>query len=233
VLIDGGPSPQKIALALGKEMPFWDRTIDLVVLTHPHSDHLTGLVEVLNRYKVKRVLYRDSEYDSPLYDEWLDLIARKNIRHVPVQAGQRISMGEATMEVLAPGVSLFDTGSDADNNAVVMRLKMGKVSFLFTGDIQREAELELIIRRANLSSTVLKVAHHGSSTSSSAGFLTVVYPCLAVISVGEDNTFGHPREEVIARLEQRPGAGNIYRTDEHGEIELVTNGERLWLTAER
>ena len=74
ILIDGGPSPQAIALALGREMPFWDRTIDLVILTHPHADHITGLLEVLNRYKVKQVLYTDLEYQSPLYDEWLSLL---------------------------------------------------------------------------------------------------------------------------------------------------------------
>ncbi|MDP3879340.1 MAG: MBL fold metallo-hydrolase, partial [Dehalococcoidales bacterium] len=88
VLVDGGPDPRAISLALGKEMPFWDRTIDLVVLTHPHADHLTGLVTVLDRYQVKQVLYPDLASDSPLYDEWFSIIEEKNIVHTPARAGQ-------------------------------------------------------------------------------------------------------------------------------------------------
>ncbi len=230
VLVDGGPSPQALTLALGKEMPFWDRTIELVVLTHPHADHLTGLVEVFSRYRVLRVLYSDLEYDTPLYNEWLSLIREKNIETVSVRAGQQISLGEVVMEVLNPGEPpLTRTGSDADNNAVVLRLEDGQVSFLLTSDIQREAEFELITRRTGLTSTVLKVAHHGSSTSTTDGFLAVVNPRLAVISVGKDNTYGHPSRQVMVRLEQRLGAGNIYRTDERGTIEFTTDGERLWL----
>ncbi len=241
VLVDGGPSPQAINLALGQEMPFWDRTIDLVVLTHPHADHLTGLVAVLNRYRVKQVIYSDLEYDSPLYaewrdiyDEWLDIIEEKNIGQIPVWAGQQINLGEVVIEVLNPGESLLtDTESDINNNSVVTRLSMGKVSFLLTADIQNEAELELITRRAGLNSTVLKVAHHGSATSTTAGFLAVVNPRLAVISVGEDNSFGHPSREVVVRLEQKLREENIYRTDEHGTIEFITDGQRLWLRVEK
>ncbi|MFC2005641.1 MBL fold metallo-hydrolase, partial [Chloroflexota bacterium] len=81
ILVDGGPSPQAIGLALGKEMPFWDRTIDLVVLTHPHTDHITGLLEVINRYKVKQVLYPNLAYESPLYDKWLSLLQEKDIKY--------------------------------------------------------------------------------------------------------------------------------------------------------
>ena len=233
ILIDGGPSPQAIALALGREMPFWDRTIDLVILTHPHADHITGLVEVLNRYQVKQVLYTDLtdlEYQSPLYDEWLSLLKEKGIEYFPVRAGQQISLGEITIEVLNPPVSLLTgTESDVDNNSVVLRLKMGEVSFLLTADMMWEAEFELITRRANLTSTVLKVAHHGSGTSTTAEFLAVVNPRLAIISVGEGNSFGHPSAEVMGRLERQLGQANIYRTDEHGTIEFITDGERLWV----
>jgi len=94
-------------------------------------------------------------------------------------------------------------------------------------------EAELMKRRANLSCTVLKVGHHGSNTSTSAGFLATVGPSIAVISVGADNTFGHPDKEVIARLEEEIGGENIYRTDRHGTIEFITDGERLWVRVER
>ena len=240
ILVDGGPSPQAIALALGRKMPFWDRTIELVVLTHPSADHVTGLVEVLQRYKVRQVLYPDLEFKSDIYDEWLRLLQEKSITCTIAQAGQQINLGtEVVIELLNPQTPpLTGTESDIDNNGVVLRLKMGDVSFLLTADIMWEAEFELIARRASLTSTVLKVAHHGSATSTTAEFLAVVNPRLAVISVGEGNPFGHPSGEVVDRLEQKLGEENIYRTyepstDEHGTIELITDGEKLWVRVGR
>jgi len=231
VLIDGGPSPQAITLELSQKMPFWDRTIELVVLTHPSADHVTGLVEVLNRYQVKQVLYPDLDYDSSIYKEWLDLVDEKDIKYTIAQAGQEIDLGDGVViEVLNPRITpLSDTESDVDNNGVVLRVTGGEVSFLLTADIMWEAEFELITHRASLNSTGLKVAHHGSDTSTTPEFLAVVDPTLAIISVGEDNPFGHPNPEVMARLTQKSGSENIYRTDENGTIEFITDGERLWV----
>jgi competence protein ComEC len=170
VLIDGGPSPQAIALALGKKMPFWDRTIDLVVLTHPSADHVSGLISVLNRYRVKQVLQPDLDFESSIYDEWLRRV--EGIKNTEARAGQQISFGGAVISVLnPPAPPLEGTESDIDNNGVVLHISLGRVSFLLTTDIMAEAELELITRRADLASTVLKVAHHGSATSTTPGFL--------------------------------------------------------------
>jgi competence protein ComEC len=233
VLIDGGPSPQVISLELGKQMPFWDRTIELVILTHPHSDHLAGLVEVVRRYQVKQVFYPDLDYESSLYDEWLSLI--QNTERTIAQVGQRIDLGEGiVIDVLNPQhPMLTDTDSDVDNNAVVLRLSMGRVSFLLTADMFWEAEFELTRRRTDLGSTILKVAHHGSDTSTTEEFLAVVNPRLAVISVGGDSPFGHPSDTVWERLKGKLGAENIYRTDKHGTIDFITDGERLWVKTER
>jgi len=234
VLVDGGPSPQAISLGLSREMPFWDRTIDLVILTHPSADHATGLVEVLNRYKVKQVLYPDLDFESDVYDEWLRLLREKDIKYTIAQAGQQIDLGEVVIRVLNPQIPLLTgTESDIDNNGVVLHISMGEVSFLLTADIMWEAEFELVARRANLTSTVLKVAHHGSATSTCHEFLAVVNPQLAVISVGVDNKFGHPTPEVMERLEEKPGSENIYRTDNHGTIEFITDGERLWVKKQK
>ena len=235
ILVDGGPSPQAISLGLGEKMPFWDRTIDLVVSTHPHADHLTGLVEVLQRYKVKQVLSTNLDYDSLIYDEWLRLIEEKDIRCTVAQAGQQIDLGEGVViKVLNPPMPLLtDTKSDINNNSVVLHLSMGEVSFLLTADIEREAEFELIAHRANLTSPVLKVGHSGSDTSTTPEFLAVVNPQVAAIPVGADNKFGHPSDEVIARLEEEVGSDNIYRTDEQGTIEFITDGKRLWVKTER
>ena len=231
ILVDGGPSPQAITLALGKEMPFWDRTIDLVILTHPHADHIIGLIEVLNRYRVGQVLYSELEYDSDVYDEWLRLLEEKKVDSTPARAGQQIEFGaDVTLEVLNPQTPVLSgTESDIDNNGIVLRLEMGAVSFLLTADAMWQLEYELIARRANLKATILKVAHHGSSTSTTPEFLSVVDPQMAIISVGEDNPYGHPTSEVMERLIAILGLENIYRTDEHGTTEFITDGERLWI----
>jgi competence protein ComEC len=230
VLVDGGPSPQALALELGDRMPFWDRTIELVVLTHPHSDHLAGLVEVLQRCQVEQVLYPDLDYESTLYDEWLGLIEEKDIPRTPAQAGQKIDLGDGVIiEVLNPQTPLLTgTSSDINNNSVVLHITMGKVSFLLTADIEQEAEFKLIVLRADLTSTVLKVGHSGSYTSTTSEFLAATSPQVAVISVG-DNPFGHPHAEVVERLEKELGLSNIFRTDRQGTIEFITNGERLWV----
>ena len=230
VLIDGGGSPQMLTGELGDRMPFWDRTIELVVLTHPHEDHLGGLVEVLERYRVEQVLYPDLEYGSPLYEEWEELIEAEGIASMSAQAGQEIDLGEGvTMTVLHPPATLMEgTGSDINNNSAVLRLDTGRVSFLFTGDIEREAEFRLIAGGGELDCTVLKVGHSGSLTSTSVEFLAAASPQLAVISVG-DNPYGHPHNEVVTRLEASLGAENVFRTDDDGTIEFITDGEGLWV----
>ncbi len=137
------------------------------------------------------------------------------------------------MEVLNPPLKLFQgTSHDVDNNGVVLRLSSGEVSFLFTADIRQEAEFELIGQRANLRGTVLKVAHHGSKTSTSPQFLAAVDPEVAVISVGLDNPFGHPSTEVVERLEERLGKDKVHLTSENGTVEFVTDGKKLWVRTE-
>jgi len=231
ILIDGGPDLQKINLELSEKLPFWDRTIDLVVCTQPQADHVTGLVEVIQRYKVKQVLEPGVSYNSSIYQEWLNVVEDKGIEYNIARAGQEIDLGSGIeLEVLNPPQDLFEeTSHDVDNNGVVLRLSWGKVSFLFTADIREEAEFEFIGRRANLKSTVLKVAHHGSSTSTTSQFLAAVDPEVAVICVGADNPFGHPSPDVMNRLIDRLGEDNVYRTDEDGTIEFITDGERLWV----
>jgi competence protein ComEC len=235
ILVDGGPSPGAITLALGGRMPFWDRTIDLLVLTHPHQDHLAGLVEILRRYRVGQVLFPSVNYSSPLFDEWLATIREKEVKSTLARAGERIEVADnlALQVINPPPVPLTGTASDIDNSSTVLRLEYGQVSFLITGDIQRETECELTRERAPLASTVLKVAHHGSDTSTTPEFLAVVSPDLAVISVGIDNGFGLPDGDVLSRLEEKVGAGNVYRTDTQGTIEFITDGQKLWVEAGR
>ena len=235
ILVDGGPDPQKVNLELSEKLPFWDRTIDLMIATQPQADHITGLVEVLQRYEVKQVLESGVAYDSLIYEEWSNLVDEKQIKHEIARAGQEIDLGDGIkMEIINPPPELFEgTSSDVDNNGVALKLTWNKISFILTADIREEAEFELIGQRANLRSNVLKAAHHGSKTSTSPQFLAAVDPEVAVISAGADNRFGHPSPEVVERLTDRLGKDKVYRTDRHGTIDFVTDGERLWVRTDR
>lgn len=207
-----------------------------MVLTHAHDDHVTGLVEVLRRYQVERVLYPQGiDCASNAYSEWLSVLDEKGIEVIRAQAGQRIDLGNgATLEVLHPPEEFLEgTESDIDNNGVVLRMEMGEVSFLLMADLYADGELYLLDQGASLRSTVLKVGHHGSSTSTCPEFLAAVSPQVAVISAGADNPFGHPSNEVMARLNERLGEDRIYLTSERGTITFTTDGERLWVETER
>ena len=235
MLIDGGPSPTTLIGALGRRMPFWDRSIDLVILTHADEDHIAGLIPVLERYRVGQVLDSGYEHDNPMYERWQELIDEKGIPNHLARAGMRIGTGDGVeMTVLHPGLELMEyTDADANNNSVVVRLVMGQVSFLLPGDIEEAAEGRLVASGQELTSTVLKVPHHGSSTSSSAAFLKAVNPELAVISVGADNRFGHPSPQVLERLEDLVGEEHILHTDEQGMVEIITDGAQVWVDTER
>ena len=232
ILVDGGPSPQAVTLEMGSRLPFWDRTIELVVLTHPHDDHITGLVEVLDKYRVEQVLYADSDYDSSIYSEWLRLLEEKDIKSTPARAGQKIDLGGVVIEVLNPPKEILQgTESDIDNNGVVLRLVIDEVSFLLMADVMWQGELELLSQRGVPESTVLKVGHHGSDTSTTSQLLAVVNPAIAVISA-DPEAYGHPSDEVLARLEAILEPEAIYRTDLMGTIEFITDGKKLWLRVE-
>jgi competence protein ComEC len=228
ILIDGGPD-NTVLYKLGTVLPFYDKEIDLVILTHPHADHLTGLLEVLKNYQVDQILTTGTVHTSPEYIQWLELIRENNIPCKIAQAGQVINLEKAKMEILYPFEVLDGQKvDDLNDSSIVCRLTYGQISFLFTGDISEKIEKELIKSGYNLKSTILKVAHQGSSTSSSSQFLQQVNPQIAIILVGKDNRFGHPTGEVLQRL-----AGfKVYRTDENGTVEIVSDGKRYEVTRE-
>jgi competence protein ComEC len=234
ILVDGGPSPSALLSALGKRMPFWDRSIDLVVMTHADADHLTGLVEVLGRYEVDAWMDNGADASDMLYRQCLTLLDREAVPHLVASAGQRFALEEGiVMDVLHPEERLMThTRADDNNNSVVLRLSWGEASFLLTGDIEAEAEALLLRSGQPLRADVLKVAHHGSGGSSTAEFLREVDPAFAAISVGAENLAGHPAQEVLDRLAEVPGV-TVLRTDEQGTIEFISDGRQLWVRTGR
>ena len=234
VLIDGGPTPLGAARPLGDVLPFWDRRLDMVVLTHPDEDHFRGLVEVLHRYDVDVVLDSGLTSENPMFQAWQDALEREVPRTVRAYQGQTVVLDRDTwIEVLGPPDPMLRTSADRNNNGVVLRLVHGQVSFLLTADIEKEAEAWLTRSTHNLASTVLKAPHHGSRTSTSPIFLSAVRPAAAVISVGASNRYGHPHPEVKARLEATVGPDRLYTTAERGNIEFTTDGRRLWVKSQR
>ena len=227
MLIDGGPAATELNWRLGQQMPFWDRSLDVVVNTHPDADHLAGLVSLFDRYHLEQVLVSDVEAKSEFYAEWQRRLAEAHLKPVVGQAGMQLAWGNGvTATVLSPGPTLGHLNG-VNNHSLVLRLQMGRVSFLLPGDIEAPVENALAASGAPLAATVLKSAHHGSATSSTEEFLTAVDPRVVVISVGADNRLGHPSPEVLARYAAHDLT--VLRTDQRGSIEFSTDGERLWV----
>ena len=226
ILIDGGPD-SKVIEGLGKNLPFWDKRIDLMVLTHPHDDHVTGLIEVIKRYSVKKILYTGVIHSAPNYLAWLAVIRERKIPLVIIDRPQKIVLGDdCYMEIIYPRKNFLAQETDnLNNSSIVARLVYGQTKFLLMGDAEIEVEKELLADGADLSAQVLKVGHHGSDTSSGEEFLKAVSPQIAVIQVGEDNDFGHPSLRILKRLE-RAGA-EILRTDKNGTVSLISDGKEI------
>ncbi|MCH7738316.1 MAG: DNA internalization-related competence protein ComEC/Rec2 [Chloroflexi bacterium] len=233
VLVDGGPAPDSAIRALSDAMPRGDRSLDLVVMTHLDADHSRGLLDVLDRYQVGAVLAGPESPAAAIYAQWLAGVERNQVDVVSVHQGYSIDLGSGVIaEVLNPRFGI-PAGESANNGALVLRLTYGSISFLLTADIEAETESFLAAGGQGIRSTVLKVAHHGSKTSSTAGFVDAVDPAAALISVGGNNPFGHPDSEVLGRLMRQTGGENLYRTDRNGDVEFVTDGQKLWVNTER
>ena len=238
VVVDGGSDPLLMTRLLGERMRFNDRHIDIVAATHPNSDHIGGLAQVLERYDVGAVLERRIEYESAAYQAWSRAVndeMAQGAKVIDARAGQVITIdAEVRIEVLGPPPKLLGgTESDADNASLVLRLVYGDVSILLTGDIFAEAERALLVSGAALDSDVLKVPHHGSDSSSTRDFLSAVSPAAAVISVGEGNPYGHPHANVVERLREHVAHGMLFQTAERGTVEFISDGETLWVRTER
>jgi len=225
ILIDGGPG-SAILEKLGKEMPFYDNTLDLIILTHPEKDHLNGLLEVLKRYKVENILWTGIIRDTPEWKLWERKILEEKANIKIACPLQKIIASKTVLEILYPFENLAGQEfEDSNETSIVSSLVFGENSFLFTGDIRKSEEKVLLEQRANLESDILKVSHHGSKTSNSKEFVEKVSPEIAVISLGKENSYGHPHQEVLDILEDY--GIKILRTDEMGDIKIISDGKNI------
>lgn len=224
VLIDGGPD-NSVLSELSSVMPFYDRTIDILVLSHPQKDHIFGLVEVLKRYEVGNVVFASIEYKNSAYDEFKKIIEEKNINKIEAKAGTQIKIGQyAFLDVLYPFGDISEKSVENPNDvSVAVKLNFLGKEFFFAGDAELKEEVELVNSGEDVDIDVLKVNHHGSKTSSSELFLEKTTPEIAVISVGKNNSYGHPHQEVLERFENI----KTLRTDINGRVQITTDGLSL------
>ena len=227
LVIDGGPPESGVKMVDILQNTLHVSTVDVMIGTHPHADHIGGLPDVIGAFKVKKLYSPVDEFEAKPFEAMKRAADAKKLKITVPQAGQRFSLGSAKVEFLAP-LGIYDNVNDI---SLVVKITYGQTTFLFTGDAERPSEYDMADSDEKLSATVLKVGHHGSNTSSTYVFLRKVMPTYAVISCGRDNSYGHPHTEVLSRLAD-VGA-TVYRTDERGTITCRSNGEKVTFKTEK
>ncbi len=211
LMIDGGPDNGKAVEQIDNIMPWYDRYIDLVMISHAELDHFGGLLDVLKRYKVGAFIYNGKGNDSESFKELAAIIKERNIPVIVVGEGDSIAYASSTVDIVSAG------GASRNEGAIVAKFTGGGASALYTGDIGEETELQLA-KEKNIKADVLKIAHHGSKFSSNKRFLEAVDPKITVIEVGK-NSYGHPTDIVLERIKQL--GARLFRTDMNGMVRLV------------
>jgi competence protein ComEC len=235
MLVDGGPDPELTLRQIGAATPFFARRIDVMVLTHPHLDHLAGLLEVLRRYQVRLIVFGGRPIETDAERQFVARArAEPGARLVAARAGMMFSLGaRARIEVLYPTAADASSplpADDVNNGSVVLHLRFGTFDALLTGDAEAPVEA-LLLRRGLIGQVeVLKVAHHGSRSGTTAPFLAVLDPRVALISCGIGNSYGHPHAETLAALAAIPDLVT-FRTDQDRAIEVTTDGRTFAVVA--
>lgn len=234
ILVDGGPD-DAILNCLSNHMPFWDRTIELIVLTHPHTDHATGLIGVLRRYNVLHFVTEKLKSKTATYQRLEDALAAKNLIAKYLVSGDRIDFSDKTdILTLWPSQEWLNNSQlqaqnskndsqnlDVNGFSLIQVLSYGKFKVLLTGDAGSSTEDKIAAQVGKVD--VLKVPHHGSKTGMSDYFLSQINPSIAIISVGVNNRYGHPAKTALDLLKNH----NIkyLRTDKDGAIEIISDGK--------
>ncbi|MGH2455254.1 MAG: ComEC/Rec2 family competence protein [Candidatus Limnocylindria bacterium] len=226
-LVDGGPDPDLAMRRLGEVLPFWQRRLEMVILTHPHEDHVAGLLPALERFRVRLVLEPGRGYDNPTYPRFQELALREPGGRLGLaRAGRRLMLDHATdLTVLFPSEADADASlpdGDINNASVVLLLEHAGFRALLTGDAEAPVEEQLLARGLIGPVDVLKVGHHGSNSSTTEGLLDAALPGLAVISSGTGNEYGHPHAVTLGHLAALPGL-QLHRTDLEGTVEIIVD----------
>ncbi len=211
ILIDGGED-SNVLYQIGKYMPFGDMEIELVILTHPHADHLNGLFYIFERYEIGQIWYNSIDYKSEIYEYFLGL----DIPKEEAREGTIYSIDKWKMKVLSVPDEIYEKDSNVNNSSIVLQLDTDNNTFLFMGDAEEGEEKYLIEKNILEDIDIIKVGHHCSKTASSDEFLNIVKPETAICSYGEGNKFGHPHQEALGKFKLRNI--QVHSTAEEGNI---------------
>ncbi len=222
VVIDGGPGT-KVVDCLGKKMPFWDHTIEMMILTHAQKDHMEGQIELFERYRIEKVLWNGVGSETAIFDEWSKRLEKEKSAIYLAKAGDSLNIKGLSFDTLWPSQSKINDWrilppQDLNDGSVVLRLDYGTFCAYLTGDLPKEILEQIVGKKCQ----ILKISHHGSKTGTNREILDKVKPEIAIIQVGK-NSFGHPHKEVLNLLKEN--SVKTMRNDKHGIIEIETDGK--------
>lgn len=227
MLIDGGNVADS-SLVVSYLKDYGVQTIDYMICTHAHEDHGGGLSGPLNYFEVENVFAPKTDSDADFYENFLNGVYAQGLKITTPEVGYTFNLGDASVEVLGPVTEATDNKNDT---SIVLKVQNGETSFMFTGDAEYDEEHDIVDLGKDLDVDVLKVGHHGAKNASSYVFLREVMPEYAVISVGKDNSYGHPTEEALSRL--RDAGAQVYRTDLQGHIVAKSDGQSITFTTQK
>ena len=240
ILTDGGPD-SKVLNCLGSHIPFWDKTIELIISTHPDADHSTGLVEVVKRYNVDKILINPIDPGTDIYRLPENAVGGKGVEVVNPKEGMALGVGLIHLDILNPTDELLNRLTVKDESSklakyagvketnlysIVYKLSLKNFSGLFLGDIPPTVSDRLAVQRSAGSVNYIKVPHHGSANGLTQNLLRAVNPRIAVISVGKKNMWGFPASAILQILADNNS--KVLRTDQMGDVEVITDGDKIW-----
>lgn len=199
-------------------------SFDYVIATHPHDDHIGGMAQIINKYSIDNFYMPQINYSGKIYEDMIDALKFKNIKIKTINSSTSINLGkDILVSVFSPNNKIYE---NTNNYSPIIKIQYKKISFLFTGDAEKEVEEEVLNKNYNLHSDVIKIGHHGSNTSTSENFLQKVNPSIAIISVGKDNEYSHPSKEILTLLSKYKIT--YFRTDIDGTIILYSDGYKIY-----